>query len=398
MGLRRTAVLVSLVFALAAWGAPARSQAEQTTTLKAFGGSETETKIQLRKGDRFEVKASGSWKIGGWIGSCGPDGFAAGEHTSYNITRDANHGALLCRVGSGDLQRVGSFAVLTADASGRLVFSPNDKEQGNNSGSLIVTVIHPGSSVPVATSGPSVVIVKRFEANGEGGTSPVKIETGDKVDVSATGRWTMGAAIGSCDPDGMDNAFAQAYNCFTDHLHGKLAVKIEGDDGWYVVGSSGGFTAEKSGYLMYKPNDTEPANNSGALNVKVTITRGEPSEKPSGDIRTASVPAATSGWRSDITVRRGQLVRIKAAGTWKMGDWIGSCDPDGMSGHTSYNVLPNRKHGSLLVMIEGDDGWYAVGKKGEFRAEVSGRLIFRPNDLEPNSNAGSLNVTVEVED
>ncbi len=366
-------------------------------TIKAYGGDQTPSGIMLRKGDRFTISAFGTWRMGGFIGSCSVAGFSPGQHTNYNITNAANHGELICRVGGGRWQPVGVSATIVADDSGELFFSPNDTERGNNGGSVSVTIEYSGQENARRQRGANTSIVKEVLASAKGGTSSIQIQRGDRVKITASGRWTLGSVIGSCGPDGMSNELAQEYNAFNGHLHGKLAVKVAGDDGWYVIGSSGQFTADKTGHLMWMANDTEANNNSGNLTLKVVITRSGEREKPAGNIKTIQVPANTYAYTSPIRVAKGQTVTIDAAGSWRMGNFIGGCDADGMSGYTSYNRLAGRKHGILIAKVRGDDGWYAIGSNGSFRAESSGPLVFAPNDNEPGNNSGSLSVTVKID-
>lgn len=244
----------------------------------------------------------------------------------------------------------------------------------------------------------SLSATRSFDAGGRGGVSSVKVERGDQVEISARGSWKMGSFIGPCGADGMSKDTAQSYNMVKDEHHGKFLVRVSGERGWYPVGSSGVFYADRSGHLEWAPNDREPSNNGGLLQVTVNIrgrARPVPDPPPRGDY-TLRVSGATTGSQTDFIVRKGQRVTIRASGTWKMGGFVGSCGPSGMSGYENYNRVASAPHGSLLVRVDGESRWTAIGSGRTFVAEESGRLVFSPNDREPDNNSGSLDVTVKL--
>lgn len=128
---------VSLLVVLGLVLPAADSSAEEEFDAPAFT---TRTSFFVKKGDRIRITARGRWKMGGFIGSCGPDGFPAGQYESYNLTSIATHGALIGKIGNSVWHNIGSGATITANRDGYLTLGPNDNEQGNNAGSLRVTI------------------------------------------------------------------------------------------------------------------------------------------------------------------------------------------------------------------------------------------------------------------
>ncbi len=240
--------------------------------VRISAGKQTETFLYLRKGERATIRASGTWKMGDFVGSCGPDGFEDGVFKRYNITQRANHGELIARVGSGTWQRVGSDGEITADEDGYVFLTPNDTERGNNSGQLSVTLSKVSANGRGARSGGSKSETIRVSASSSAFRSGIFVTKGQRVSIRATGTWRMGPVIGACDADGMTFVGDEGYNRFKTSKHGTLMAMIKGDDGWYGIGSSGNFRADVSGELLFAPNDTEVGNNSGQLSVSVDIT------------------------------------------------------------------------------------------------------------------------------
>jgi len=97
------------------------------------------TDVNVKKGDRINIAASGTVTYGAWAGSGGPDGIDG--YTSYNRIQGFRHGSLLVRIGdSGDWEAVGTSKSITAKNSGPLQFIVNDGDPSNNSGSFTVVI------------------------------------------------------------------------------------------------------------------------------------------------------------------------------------------------------------------------------------------------------------------
>lgn len=94
------------------------------------------THINVKKGDKISLIASGEVVVGAWAGSSGPDGIQGYE--SYSCHQDFKHGSLLMKIGNGEWQKAGSSKSYIAQTSGVLQLSINDCEPENNSGAYTV--------------------------------------------------------------------------------------------------------------------------------------------------------------------------------------------------------------------------------------------------------------------
>jgi hypothetical protein len=112
----------------------------------------------------------------------------------------------------------------------------------------------------------------------------VKIDTGDVVQITASGKIILHGVPGSAGPEGVDD--------FTDRCidpvfpYGALLYKIGYDD-WNMVDPDNAITADKTGYLKLTVNDNHPSNNRGMFTVNVTVT----SSKINGRHQLVKVPA-----------------------------------------------------------------------------------------------------------
>jgi len=98
---------------------------------------------------------------------------------------------------------------------------------------------------------------------------------------------------------------------------------------------------------------------------------------------------------TDVYVKKGQEVTILATGKVKVGDFMGSVTPAGISGYSIYNIVKNYNHGALMARIGGGN-WTYIGNKATFTAKKNGVLYFKINDKFPDNNEGSFNVKYVV--
>lgn len=102
------------------------------------------TEVQIKRGDKVRIHASGQVTFGVFAGSGGPEGIQF--MPSYNHFPDSPHGCLMGRIrGSTDDETgrwflVGNAAVLTAENSGTLELDVNDNDPGNNTGQFRVEI------------------------------------------------------------------------------------------------------------------------------------------------------------------------------------------------------------------------------------------------------------------
>ncbi|RRB09384.1 hypothetical protein [Larkinella rosea] len=96
-----------------------------------------ETRIFLNAGDKVNIKAGGSIRLGAFAGYGGPDGING--FTDYNFTPNARHGALVyTHSGINGWHLAGSNNTLTTDKAGFLWLSLNDKSIDDDEGQFIV--------------------------------------------------------------------------------------------------------------------------------------------------------------------------------------------------------------------------------------------------------------------
>lgn len=157
-----------------------------------------------------------------------------------------------------------------------------------------------------------------------------------------------------------------------------------------------GYESDKF-YVMIREEDNEPygyhilvakkQNNESEKNIKkVFAKRFSPSH-----LEIDSYSNTT-----DISIQKGDSIRITASGSITYGSWAGSGGPDGIDGYTSYNRISGFRHGSLLVRI-GDNGeWQAVGKLKSIVANNNGALQFIVNDVDPSNNSGFFTIELKI--
>ncbi|MDX1911533.1 MAG: hypothetical protein SFV22_08620 [Saprospiraceae bacterium] len=102
---------------------------------------DTDTGIELRAGDRVQIKATGSIRVGAFLGHSGPEGIQCYMCERYNIVKQFKHGSLMFkRSGLSSWEYCGQSRVFTVASPGELSFEINDNEQGNNIGYYVVEI------------------------------------------------------------------------------------------------------------------------------------------------------------------------------------------------------------------------------------------------------------------
>jgi hypothetical protein len=106
----------------------------------------TETNICVPAGSTVSVRASGSIRVGSFVGVVDPQGTEQGFMgaplgDSYDLIRSLQHGALMCRMtGEQDWRLCAANLTFQSPLDGCLEFQINDNDQGNNSGAFDVNV------------------------------------------------------------------------------------------------------------------------------------------------------------------------------------------------------------------------------------------------------------------
>lgn len=104
----------------------------------------------IKKGNLINLRASGSMRVGKWVGNSTPEGKTSGVGgfplEDYNLVADKNHAALLYRISPNDAwEAVVGIDEFEAAKDGVLEFLVNDKDVSNNSGAykVVVKIIRP---------------------------------------------------------------------------------------------------------------------------------------------------------------------------------------------------------------------------------------------------------------
>lgn len=101
-------------------------------------------------------------------------------------------------------------------------------------------------------------------------TTTINIKKGDKVNLKATGKISLGTFAGEGTPDGI-TGFSN-YSQVEGFNHGALLGRI-GKGAWFLVGSSKSFVAATGGILQLTVNDGDPENNFGVFTVEFAINK-----------------------------------------------------------------------------------------------------------------------------
>jgi hypothetical protein len=112
----------------------------------------------------------------------------------------------------------------------------------------------------------------------------LKINVGDVIQVTVSGKMVFHGITGSAGPDGIDG--------FTDRCmdpvfpYGALLYKV-GEDDWVMADPDNPLTADQAGYLKLMVNDNDPSGDRGRFTVKVIVT----SSKANGERQIVNRPA-----------------------------------------------------------------------------------------------------------
>jgi hypothetical protein len=219
------------------------------------GTSEGEdTGIDLRKGDRVTVSASGNVTAGPRVGVVSPDGRSGdglGALTGY------------IRKLNGTLSRpfvIGSRLSFTCPDDGRLILAINDLQRNDNSGAFNVTIVCPDTSIVESQATLEKRIVVPGTSAGE--DTGIDLRKGDRVTVSASGNVTAGKRAGVVSPDGRSGDSLGALIGYIRKLNGSLS-------GPFVIGSRLSFSCPADGRLILAIGDLNRSDNSGAFDVTI---------------------------------------------------------------------------------------------------------------------------------
>jgi PA-IL-like protein len=125
---------------------PVRGGQSETTVDVAANSRGTDTRIDVRAGDRITISATGTIVAGNRVGQVGPDGAAStGLGINSRPVPSAGVGALIAyiRMANGQLSPpylVGSNLSTSVPMDGRLILAVNDDNYNDNSGSFSVRI------------------------------------------------------------------------------------------------------------------------------------------------------------------------------------------------------------------------------------------------------------------
>jgi hypothetical protein len=213
-----------------------------------------DTGIDLRKGDRVTVSASGDVTVGARAGVVSPDG-RSGDRLGALIGYIRKINGRL----SGPLV-IGSRLSFTCPDEGRLILAVDDLNRNDNSGAFEVTISYPDTSV---TEG-RAMLEKTIAVPGTSAAEDTGIDLlkGDRVTVSAFGNVTVGKRAGVVTPDGRAGDNLGALIGYVRKLNGSLSGPI-------MIGSRLSFTCPADGRLVLAIGDIDRDDNSGAFNVTI---------------------------------------------------------------------------------------------------------------------------------
>jgi hypothetical protein len=108
---------------------------------------------------------------------------------------------------------------------------------------------------------------------------------------------------------------------------------------------------------------------------------------------------------TNISLSRGDRVKIKASGIVSFGIIAGEGGPDGIRFYPSYNYFPSVPHGHLMVRyrqggMRNSDGWASIGLGWDEFREVKfsspRTLEFLVNDNRPYDNFGKFRIEITI--
>ncbi|MCB9332606.1 MAG: SEL1-like repeat protein [Lewinellaceae bacterium] len=108
----------------------------------------------------------------------------------------------------------------------------------------------------------------------------------------------------------------------------------------------------------------------------------------------------TSKLKTDLFLKKGQLVNLQALGNITLGMLAGTRSAEGIDDSylRSYSIVPDLPHGAFIYRIGTGNLWTMAGKKHEFTVPEDGVLEIAVNDVDWVNNEGYFDVKIEVVD
>lgn len=240
----------------------------------------------------------------------------------------------------------------------------------------------------------SAQVVEKFtiEAN-KAWTSTIYVEKGEKIQISASGKWVSDPNYGSISVMGHDNPLLSDKAPIKGANHGILVGRIEGGRP-FVVGEYKELEVERTGLLQFMMNDELDYlhDNSGTIRLEVIKSKKKHSF-------TVNVSSTTRWEDTGIRIEKNSKITITASGRWKSDPSIDATDPNGHSSPLISDNAPMKgvNHGALVGRI-GDSPAFLIGDETTFTSMYSGTLQLMINDEYHflYDNSGALEVRVQI--
>ena len=417
-----------------------------------LGPNWVDTGIDLRRGERVQVNASGTIIAGRT--RITPGGLYSRDPNAPMPS--AAEGSLIGAIGddpNAPIIEIGLNREFIADRDGRLYLTANRSNYtdargaftaqirreinfnaqnrrndtgefdesddlfgtGNNNPAPVRPRISSGNQTTTTTTGrTSAPIEKTIEVpgNSRGTDTGIDLRSGDTVTITATGNIVAGRRAGSVTPDGGNVGFGSIAGAYpvSGAGVGALIGYIRLTNGQitqpFLVGSQQTITAPVDGRLFLLINDDNYSDNSGSFQVRISYTPSSTastnytSGSTGNNERVVNVYADSQGVDTGVDLRQGQRVTVSATGTiYSSG--TGAISPEGNHRYDSMaNNLPvsDAAFGALLGYIRTADGQttqpFFIGSQQTFNAPADGRLFLMVNDDNTRDNSGNFRVRI----
>ncbi|WP_276483098.1 tetratricopeptide repeat protein [Paraflavitalea pollutisoli] len=102
----------------------------------------------------------------------------------------------------------------------------------------------------------------------------------------------------------------------------------------------------------------------------------------------------TSTLTTDITLKKGQQVKVNSYGTVNLGTFAGVSTPNGIYGFQSYSLIQSIPHAAIIGGV--NKKWVFFGTENIYTASEDGALQIAINDADYSNNAGYFDCVIEV--
>jgi TPR repeat protein len=103
----------------------------------------------------------------------------------------------------------------------------------------------------------------------------------------------------------------------------------------------------------------------------------------------------TSKLTTDIMMKSGSEVLIKAYGTVNLGTFAGVAGPGGIFGFQSYSIVQSIPHAAIMSGVNNE--WVLTGAETKYKATADGKLQLAINDTDYSNNVGYFDVVIELQ-